>query len=98
MPTLKEITDIIDQLRYELSGKCQNPEYVDQWLFNSSEKISVPVYKRITLGYVQKDPDNYELIIKTFTKNSKTNRLANEIIEKIGTGKVERNFPRWKYC
>jgi hypothetical protein len=87
----EQALEIISTLKKEISERSLNYKFLNPW-FLTSGYDKVPVYKRIAFGYTVNDKDQYEIIVKIFSKNGKTRRFAREIIEKIGEGRVERIF------
>lgn len=86
-----KVIQIIEKFRNEISGNSDKIEIVDPWFVNNN-KTEVPVYKKLSIGYNVKNEGDYEIILKTFSKNRKTNRLALEILNRIGDGRIERLF------
>lgn len=88
----KEALSIIDEFRNEFSGESFSYKLIDPWFISKVDKQNTPIYKKLTIGYEVNSNDEYLLIIKTYSKNRKTNRLAKEIICRIGEGRVERMY------
>lgn len=84
--------NIIDEFRKEKSGKVQKCKLVDPWFITNVLEHNPPIYKKLTIGYEVNVNNEYTLILKIFSKNRKTNRLAKEILCKIGEGRIERMY------
>jgi len=87
-----ELLSTIEEFRNEISGNSVNCRLIDPWFISRTDKHAPPMYKKLTIGYEVNSDDEYLLIIKTYSKNRKTNRLAKEIICRVGEGRVERMY------
>jgi hypothetical protein len=85
------ILELVRCLRDELYGKKKLHYISDSWIIKSNTDY-IPVYKRLSFGYKVDQNNNYELIIKIYSKNNRTRKVAKDILDKVIEGRIERVY------
>jgi hypothetical protein len=88
--TIENISKIINDFRQEYKCESNQNKLIDPW-FNTYTPYNKPVYKKMSIGYCITNDNKYEIVIKLFTRNKKTKRLALQFLQKVGGGRIERN-------
>jgi len=81
---------IIEDFRKEYNCESHLTTLIDPW-FSNNISNNRPIYKKMSIGYCFTEDNKYEIVIKLFTKNKKTKRLALDFLKKVGGGRIERN-------
>lgn len=85
-----EIESIINHLQNEIKG-IESSKYIDPWLIPNNFNFT-PLWKKLSFGLINKGNEVYSLAIKTYTKTSKINKLARNILLKLNVpGNIEMN-------